>query len=116
LKRFIFSHMWANGNLFKLAFKNFKAHFVHFLSQTWNKPVLQIALVSIIMSFVTTIWALRICIATVLATIYFCACLWFWDTFSLYSPGCPWTPNPPASASQVLGLHVYPTTPNLQSI
>jgi hypothetical protein len=44
----------------------------------------------------------------------------FWDRVSLYSPGCPGTHfvdqaglelrNPPASASQVLGLKVCATT------
>jgi hypothetical protein len=46
---------------------------------------------------------------------------WFWDRFSLYSPGCPGTHfvdqaglelrNSPASASQVLGLKACTTTP-----
>ena len=49
-------------------------------------------------------------------------CLVFWDTVSLYSPGCPGTHfvdqavlelrNPPASASQVLGLKARATTPS----
>ena len=48
-------------------------------------------------------------------------CLFFWDRVSLYSPGCPGTHfvdqaglelrNPPASASQVLGLKACTTTP-----
>jgi pyrrolidone-carboxylate peptidase len=47
-------------------------------------------------------------------------CLFFQDRVSLYSPGCPGTHsvdqaglelrNPPASASQVLGLKVCTTT------
>jgi hypothetical protein len=47
--------------------------------------------------------------------------LFFWDRVSLYSPGCPETHfvdqaglelrSPPASASQVLGLKAFATTP-----
>jgi hypothetical protein len=50
----------------------------------------------------------------------FCFCFCFWDRVSLYSPGCPGTlsvdqaglelRNPPASASQVLGLKACATT------
>jgi hypothetical protein len=50
----------------------------------------------------------------------------FWDKVSLCSPGCPGTHsvdqaglklrNPPASASQVLGLKVYNTTAQLINI
>jgi hypothetical protein len=49
-------------------------------------------------------------------------CLFFRDRVSLYSSGCPGTHfvdqaglelrNPPASASQVLGLKAYATMPN----
>ena len=48
-------------------------------------------------------------------------CVCFRDRVSLYSPGCPGTHfvdqaglelrNPPASASRVLGLKAYATTP-----
>jgi hypothetical protein len=51
----------------------------------------------------------------------FCFVLFFWDRVSLYSPGCLGTHsvdqaglqlrNPPASASQVLGLKACATTP-----
>jgi hypothetical protein len=51
----------------------------------------------------------------------FCFVLFFWDRVFLYSPGCPGTHfvdqavlklrNPPASASRVLALKAYATTP-----
>jgi hypothetical protein len=54
---------------------------------------------------------------------FVCLVLVFQDRVSLYSPGCPGTHsvdqaglelrNPPASASQVLGLKVCATTPGL---
>ena len=53
---------------------------------------------------------------------FFLFCFVFRDRVSLYRPGCPGTHsvdqgglelrNPPASASQVLGLKVYVTTPS----
>jgi hypothetical protein len=55
--------------------------------------------------------------------LFVCLFVWFWffrDRVSLYSPGCPGTHfvdqaglelrNPPASASQVLGLKACATT------
>ena len=56
--------------------------------------------------------------------LFFFVCLFFRDRVSLYSPGCPGTHsvdqagglelrNPPASASQVLGLKVCATTARL---
>jgi hypothetical protein len=55
--------------------------------------------------------------------IFVCLCFVFLDRISLYSPGCPGTHfvdqaglelrNPPASASQVLGLKACATTPSL---
>jgi hypothetical protein len=57
--------------------------------------------------------------------LFFFVCLFFFrDRVSLYSPGCPGTHsvdqaglelrNPPASASQVLGLKVCATTARLR--
>jgi hypothetical protein len=53
--------------------------------------------------------------------VFWVFCFVFRDRVSLYSPGCPGTHsvdqaglelrNPPASASQVLGLKTYTTTP-----
>jgi hypothetical protein len=34
---------------------------------------------------------------------------WGWDKVSLCHPGCPWTHDPPASASQMLGLQYEPS-------
>jgi hypothetical protein len=57
---------------------------------------------------------------------FFFVCLVYQDRVPLYSPGCPGTHsvgqaglelrNPPASASQVLGLKVCTTTAWLQSV
>jgi hypothetical protein len=38
-------------------------------------------------------------------------CLSFWDRVLINSPVCPWTHDPPASISQILGLQVSSTTP-----
>jgi hypothetical protein len=56
----------------------------------------------------------------------FCFVLVFRDRVSLYSPGCPGTHfvdqaglelrNPPASASQVLGLKACGTTPGTHGL
>lgn len=51
--------------------KKFKAHFVYFLPQTWNKPFLQKALISLSGKryFKTIIWTLGMSIATELAIV-----------------------------------------------
>jgi hypothetical protein len=61
-----------------------------------------------------------------LSLFFFFFGLVFLDRVSLYSPGCPGTHfvdqaslelrNPPASASQVLGLKACTTTPGLTSL
>jgi hypothetical protein len=58
--------------------------------------------------------------------VLFFVCLFFRDRVSLYSPGCPGTHfvdqaglelrNPPASASQVLGLKARATTPGYKAV
>jgi hypothetical protein len=69
------------------------------------------------------VFCLFVCFV-VLLLLLFCSCCCLPDRVSLYSPGCPGTyfvdqagldlRNPPASASQVLGLKMCSTTTRLK--
>jgi hypothetical protein len=77
-------------------------------------------------TFVYLYLCVYMCIFLLVHMYIFCCCflvLFFQDRVSLYSPGCPGTHfvdqaglelrNPPASASQVLGLKACATMPGI---